>query len=81
MSEPLIKLYGTSWCYGSKVVRGYMDSHQIAYEWHDIDVDADSRAYVEQVNGGMRSVPTIVFPDGTTMVEPSVADLADKLDT
>lgn len=36
-------------------------------------------AFVEQTNKGMRSIPTIVFPDGSVLVEPSNAELAEKL--
>jgi glutaredoxin len=49
------------------------------YKWIDIDRDPEARAYVQQINGGYRSVPTIVFPDGSILVEPSHAELAEKL--
>ena len=52
---------------------------KIDYQWIDITDDAGARAYVEKVNRGNRSVPTIVFPDGTVLVEPSNADLEKKL--
>jgi mycoredoxin len=41
--------------------------------------EAGPMAYVQEVNGGYRSVPTIVFPDGSVLVEPSNARLEEKL--
>ena len=38
-----------------------------------------ARSYVERVNNGYQSVPTILFPDGSVLVEPSSATLAEKL--
>jgi mycoredoxin len=45
----------------------------------NIEEDADAEALVEQINAGMRSVPTILFPDGTILVEPAYAQLEAKL--
>jgi thioredoxin reductase (NADPH) len=45
----------------------------------DIDNDPEAIAFVEKTNKGSRSIPTIVFPDGTVLVEPSNAQLAEKL--
>jgi hypothetical protein len=51
----------------------------VAYRWINIDADRDGEAYVFKVNRGMRSVPTIAFPDGSVLVEPSNYQLAEKL--
>jgi mycoredoxin len=74
-----ITLYGTTWCSGTWVARRLLDEHQVVYRWVDIDQDTEADAYVKQVNNGYRSVPTIVFPDGSIMVEPSGMALARKL--
>ena len=55
------------------------DKHKIPYRWVDIDKDEEAGKYVESVNRGFRSVPTIVWPDGTILVEPSDEELAKKL--
>ncbi len=75
----VIIIYGTNWCYESKRARGVFDQNHIAYEWVDIDLDMDARKYVESVNRGYRSVPTILFPDGSILVEPSITELNRKL--
>jgi len=56
-----------------------MAEQRIAYEWNDIDQDESARAYVQQVNDGKQIIPTIVFDDGSILVEPSNAELAAKL--
>ena len=49
------------------------------YEWIDVDQDESAQSYVREVNRGMRIIPTIVFPDGSILVEPGNAELARKL--
>lgn len=73
-----IIIYGTSWCYGSRRAANFLEEHKIEYEWIDIDRDERGRQFVESVNHGMRSVPTIVFPDGSTLTEPSAQELARR---
>jgi mycoredoxin len=79
MSEAII-LYGTRWCGDTRRARRILDDNDIPYEWVDIDQDIDGRRYVEKVNRGFRSVPTILFPDGSIMVEPSNEQLRNKLE-
>jgi mycoredoxin len=78
--EKEILLYGTNWCPGVWATRRIFDRHDVPYRWIDIDKDEEASAYVERVNDGYRSVPTIVFPDGSILVEPSRSELAKKLD-
>lgn len=74
-----IKIYATSWCGGSRRARNIFDTNHIEYEWIDIDENVEAGKFVESVNRGYRSVPTIVFPDGTILTEPSNAELMKKL--
>jgi len=53
--------------------------HKIAFDWYDIQEEKQLSAFVEKVNGGYKSVPTIVFPDGSIMVEPGNTELEKKL--
>jgi len=78
MEDP-IKIYGTNWCGDTRRARGIFQNEGIDYEWVDISSDPDAVAFVEQVNNGYRSVPTIVFPDGDILVEPPTATLTEKL--
>jgi thioredoxin reductase (NADPH) len=74
-----IVVYSTVWCPDCKRAKQFLGDQRIPYTSIDIEQDPDAMAYVEQVNHGMRSIPTIVFPDGDILVEPSNAQLADKL--
>ena len=78
MSDQII-VYATSWCSDCRRAKKFLDDHNISYTTIDIDHNADGEAYVRQVNHGNRSVPTIVFPDGSILVEPRNAQLAEKL--
>jgi mycoredoxin len=74
-----IVLYGTVWCSSTWFARRFLDELQIPYRWVDIDQDSQAATYVEEINRGCRSVPTIVFPDGSILVEPSQPELERKL--
>lgn len=72
-------IYGTSWCWSSKRVRGVFEKNNIPFQWIDIDEDAEAARVVMGINHGNRSVPTLVFPDGSNLVEPSDMELRKKL--
>ncbi|NLN70756.1 MAG: NrdH-redoxin [Chloroflexi bacterium] len=75
-----ITVYGTTWCGDTKRALRIMNERQIDFIWIDIDQDKDGEAFVKSTNQGNRSVPTIVFPDGGILVEPSNPKLIEKLD-
>jgi glutaredoxin-like protein len=79
MSGAEIKVYGTTWCPDCVRAKKVLDRHSVAYSWIDISDNAEARACIEKINHGSRSVPTIVFPDGSVLVEPSNAALEAKL--
>ena len=79
MEQQGITVYGTNWCGDCKRAKLFFDTHGIGYDWIDIEQDADAALKVMEVNGGYRSVPTIVFEDGSVLVEPSNAELAQQL--
>ena len=81
MAPEKIIIYGTSWCGDTRRVREYFNINKIDYEWIDIDRDPNAAAIVEDITGGYRSVPTIVFLDGSALVEPSTYALKEKLST
>jgi len=79
MTDSIIVMYGTTWCVACRRARLFLDQKNISYRWVDIDQDLEGEEFVKQTNKGMRSVPTIVFQDGSILVEPSTKKLADKL--
>lgn len=74
-----IQMYGTRWCPDCFRAKQVFTRHNVKFDWHDIEQDERACAYVEKVNGGYQSVPTIVFPDGSVLVEPSNKILEEKL--
>ena len=74
-----ITVYGAPWCPDCRRSKSFLMDQRIQYRWVDIDADADGRAFVERLQGGGRTIPTIVFGDGSYLLEPSNAELAEKL--
>ncbi len=79
MSTPTITLYGAHWCPDCRRSKQFLGEHQIPYNWVNIEEDAEAEQFVIAKNDGKRIIPTIVFEDGSFLVEPSNADLAAKL--
>jgi mycoredoxin len=74
-----IVVYGTDWCPDCTRARRVLEENSVAYAWIDVDKETQADAFVRSVNQGKRSVPTIVFPDGSIQVEPTNRALAEKL--
>ncbi|HEY7294602.1 MAG TPA: FAD-dependent oxidoreductase [Dehalococcoidia bacterium] len=79
MAHTQITMYGTQWCSDCKRTKQFFGEQRVHYDFIDIDQDAAGLRVVEQVNGGKHVIPTLVFGDGSTLVEPSNAELAAKL--
>lgn len=74
-----IIVYGATWCPDCTRAKQFLGEQRIHYKWIDIEQQPEYQAYVESVNQGKRIIPTIVFDDGSILVEPSNAELAKKL--
>jgi mycoredoxin len=79
MAEELIIIYGTSWFPDTDLARQCLNRNGISFIWCDIEKDQQGRIFVEKVNSGKRRVPTIVFPDGSILIEPSETELENKI--
>ncbi len=77
--QPKITVYGTYWCPDCRRSKQFLGENQIPYHWIDIEKDKEGEAYVLAKNDGKRIIPTLEFEDGSILVEPSNAELADKL--
>lgn len=75
-----IKVYGATWCPDCRRAKQFLEEHRIPFEWIDITDNEEAIAIVEELNDGSRSIPTILFTDGSILVEPSNAELAAKTD-
>jgi mycoredoxin len=74
-----IVLYGKPWCYDCKRARSVLAEMNIPFLDVDIEEDLNGREFIKQINSGFESVPTILFPDGSRLVEPSNNELTEKL--
>lgn len=79
MTEPRVTVYGAYWCPDCRRAKKFLGEQFIPYRWVDIEQDKDSETFVLEKNHGKRIIPTIVFEDGSFLVEPSNAELAKKL--
>jgi mycoredoxin len=73
-------MYSTTWCGYCYRLRTQLDREQIAYEVVDIDRDPLAAEYVRGINGGNRTVPTVRFPDGSALTNPTVKQVRARLD-
>jgi thioredoxin reductase (NADPH) len=74
-----ITLYGAPWCPDCKRSKQFLAEHRVDYKWVDIDQDPDGLAFVERLQGGGRTIPTVVFGEGDYLLEPTNEELAGKL--
>lgn len=74
-----ITVYGALWCADCRRSKRFLDRHAVEYTWVDTDADPEGAATIERLQEGGRSIPTILFPDGSFLVEPSDATLGEKL--
>lgn len=79
MTEEQIVVYGADWCIDCRRAKRFLTQNQIPFEWINIDQDKAGEQLVLKINKGMRSIPTILFGDGSVLVEPSNTQLAKKL--
>jgi glutaredoxin len=75
----IITVYSTDWCPDCMRAKKFFVEHQVQFVNVDIEEIPDGVPFVKNLNNGMRIVPTIIFPDGEIMAEPSSAQLAQKL--
>jgi thioredoxin reductase (NADPH) len=74
-----ITIYGTPWCSDCKRTKKFLGEQRVPYSWVDVEESSDGLAFIESVQDGGHTVPTLKFGDGEVLVEPSNAELARKL--
>jgi mycoredoxin len=75
-----ITMYSADWCGDCVRSKRLLDSLQVSYEIIDVESVPGASEKVIEINGGKRSIPVILFPDGTHLTEPSDIDLKAKLE-
>lgn len=72
-------MYTTTWCGYCRRLKSQLDRAGIQVKEIDIERHPSAAAVVERVNRGNRTVPTVVFPDGTALTNPSVRQVSSRL--
>jgi mycoredoxin len=78
MTQPLT-MYTTTWCAFCKRLKRQLAADGIEMTEVDIEQDPAAADYVMSVNGGFQTVPTVVFPDGSALTNPSAAAVKERL--
>jgi mycoredoxin len=78
-AEALI-VYGTSWCGPCRTLKRLLAERDIAFTEVDIETTPDAAEFVMKINGGTQTVPTVLFPDGSTLTNPRLSDVTARLD-
>jgi mycoredoxin len=76
-----VTMYCTPWCGFCRRLKSQLAREGIEVAEVDIERDPAAADYVMSVNGGNQTVPTIVFPDGTALTNPSAAQVRERLAT
>ena len=74
-----IVMYTTEYCSDCYRAKAFFEANQVKYLRVQLEDDHEATEFVMNINNGHRSVPTIVFPDGAILVEPSWNELKEKI--
>lgn len=74
-----VTIFSTTWCGYCTRLKSQMDREGIAYTEVNIEHDPDAVAFVMSANNGNQTVPTVLFPDGSTATNPSLIEVKKKL--
>jgi thioredoxin reductase (NADPH) len=74
-----IRVAGTLWSASSHHVKDFLARNRIPYQWLDIELDAEARILVEDVQKNDKQLPVVFFPDGEVFINPDFKVLADKV--
>lgn len=74
-----LTVFSTPWCGYCVRLKGQLDDVGVPYVEVDISADEASADLVMQVNGGNQTVPTVLFPDGGALTNPTLADVLERL--
>ena len=74
-----IVMYSTTWCPDCRRAKAWFNEHGIAYRDINIEEDEKAVAFVQKINKGRKTIPTIIFPDGDILVEPTNNKLEAKM--
>ncbi len=74
-----LTVYSTTWCGPCKRLKSQLKREGIVFDEVDIESDPSAAEFVMSVNNGNQTVPTVLFPDGTAVTNPSVREVKARL--
>jgi mycoredoxin len=72
-------MYTTQYCSDCYRAKAFFEANKVDYLQVNLEGDEEATQFVININNGSRSVPTIIFPDGSILVEPSWEELRQKI--
>lgn len=78
-SAGAITMFSTPWCGYCTRLKSQLDKAGVAYLDVDIEAVAGTAELVATINGGNQTVPTVLFPDGSSATNPSLAEVTSRL--
>jgi mycoredoxin len=78
-AEGSVTMFSTSWCGYCARLKKQLDLQGIAYNEVNIEQIEGTAELVASVNGGNQTVPTVIFPDGSTATNPSAREVAERI--
>lgn len=79
MSGSTVIMYSTKWCGYCQRLKSQLKRAGVAFVEVDIESDDDAASFIEGVNGGNRTVPTVVLPDGQVLTNPPIGVILERL--
>jgi mycoredoxin len=80
VDDQMILMYGTTWCGDCRRSKRVLEGRGVPYRWINIEDEEGAAEEMLRLSGGRQSVPTIRFPDGRVLVEPSDQELTAQLE-
>lgn len=74
-----LEVYGAPWCPHCRQTKQFLEAQRVPFDYHDIDRDPTAVETLERVQKGGRTIPMLVFDDGSHAVNPTEAEIADRL--
>ena len=75
----MVTMFSTAWCGYCRRLKAQLDREGIGHEMIDIEHDPAAADFVMRVNGGNQTVPTVRFPDGSALTNPTIVQVKQRL--
>jgi mycoredoxin len=75
----VLTVYTTIWCGDCRRLKAQLDRERIEYSSVDIEQDQAAERFVLTATGGVQTIPTVVFEDGSVLIEPTIVDVKEHL--